>query len=228
MKFIIHTFLFGSLLALGVQLALAKDNALLDALSAEANNTSMKEDKALKGLDSEPSIVPKDIIDYDALETKVAQQIKNLLKESGDGADKEKSGKKFADELENVVSSALLQGNKMDDIRSAVTAAMGDIKKASAKAGDASSAMLESAGKALESIVAEKKDNTIQVELSSVVPENPIIIANTVTVLEGESLYKIAQRVYGSGNKYLDLYKANRDVLSSPNMLRIGQVLKVP
>lgn len=226
MKFIVHAFLLGFLLILDTQFATAKDNALLDALNAEADNTSMKEDKALKGLDSEPSIVPEDIKDYDALEKKVAQQIKGLLKESGKGENKEKSDKKLADDLENVVSSALLKGNKMDDIRSAVTAAMGDIKKASTKAGNASSTMLESAGKTLDSIVAEKKDDTPMVQLSSAMQKKSMI--NTVTVLAGESLYRIAQRVYGSGNKYLDLYKANRDVLSRPDMIRAGQVLKVP
>jgi nucleoid-associated protein YgaU len=233
MKSIVHAVLLSSLLILSIQSVSAKDDALLDALHSEAENTSMEEDKTLENTVSEPSIIPKDIIDYDELEKKIAKQIKSLLKEPVKNDDKKKSDKKFTDKLENIVSSALLQGNKMDDIRSAVSAAMTDIKKTSVKAGDVSTAAVESAGKALKNIVAEKKVNTAKTtseatQTSSAIPENAIVIANTVTVLEGESLYKIAQRVYGSGGKYLELYEANRDVLSNPDMIRVGQVLKVP
>ena len=219
MKFIINTLLLGSVLMLSTSLALAKDKALLDALSAEADNTSMEEDSSLDSTDSEPSSVPKDIMDYNVLEKKVAEQIKGLLKDP----DKDK---KITDKLENIVSSALLQGNKMNDIRSAVTAAMTDIKKASVKAGDASNAIIKSAGKALENIVAEKKVKPAKIapKVNQASPTTP----DTVTVLKGETLYKIAQRVYGSGSKYLELYNANKDVLSDPNMISVGQVLKVP
>ena len=220
MKLLIHTLLVSSTLILNAQFAVAKDKALLDALNAEADETSMVEDKSLNSTDSEPSITAKGITDYNALEKKVAEQIKGLLKSPD-------SDQKIDSKLENIVSSALLQGNKMNDIQSAVSAAMNDIKKASVKAGDASKAAIESAGKTLESIVAEKKIKTPVKQLNSA-PTNAVIIPNTVTVLKGENLYKIAQRVYGSGRKYLDLYNANKDVLSNPDMIRVGQVLKVP
>ncbi|HFC91382.1 MAG TPA: LysM peptidoglycan-binding domain-containing protein [Leucothrix mucor] len=225
MKFLINALLLGSVLILSASLALAKDKALLDALSAEADNTSMEEDTSLDNTDSEPSSAPEEITDYDALEKKIAGQIKGVLKDS----DKDK---KFNDKLENIVSSALLRGNKMNDIRSAVTAAMTDIKKTSVKAGNASNAIIKSVGKALENIVAEKKVKPAKIaakvaQTRSTIPD-ATILANTVTVLKGESLYKIAQRVYGSGSKYLELYNANRDVLSDPNMISAGQILKVP
>jgi nucleoid-associated protein YgaU len=233
MKSIVHAVLLSSLLILSIQSVSAKDDALLDALHSEAENTSMEEDKTLENTVSEPSIIPKDIIDYDELEKKIAKQIKSLLKEPVKNDDKKKSDKKFTDKLENIVSSALLQGNKMDDIRSAVSAAMINIRKSSAKVGDVSTEVIESADKALKDIVAEKKVNTLKnisgtTQAGVAISRNTIVIANTVTVLEGESLYKIAQRVYGSGSKYLELYKANKDVLSNPDMIRVGQILKVP
>ncbi len=229
MKFLINSLLLGSVLILSVSLALAKDKALLDALSAEADNTSMEEDTSLDSTDSEPSSTSEEITDYDALEKKIAKQIKGLLKNSHKDSDKDK---KFSDKLENIVSSALLQGNKMNDIRSAVSAAMTDIKKTGVKAGDVSHAIIKSADKALENIVAEKKvkpaKTTPKVVQASSTISDATIITNSVTVLKGESLYKIAQRVYGSGSRYLELYNANRDVLSDPNMISAGQVLKVP
>jgi nucleoid-associated protein YgaU len=92
--------------------------------------------------------------------------------------------------------------------------------------------MIESASKALENIVGEKdivvEKTAKPKEVQTSVVDNTIIIANTVTVLDGENLYKIAQRVYGSGDKYLQLYEANKDILKDPNLIRAGQVLKVP
>ena len=50
----------------------------------------------------------------------------------------------------------------------------------------------------------------------------------TVIVKDGDTLYKIAKKIYGSKYKYNLLFKANRDILSNPNLLEVGQVLKIP
>lgn len=50
----------------------------------------------------------------------------------------------------------------------------------------------------------------------------------TIVVLKGESLSKIAAKIYGSARKYTILYEANKDSLKNPNSIAIGQVLKVP
>lgn len=50
----------------------------------------------------------------------------------------------------------------------------------------------------------------------------------TVIVKRGDTLYKMAQKFYGSKYKYKLLFKANRDILDNPNQLEVGQVLKVP
>lgn len=46
------------------------------------------------------------------------------------------------------------------------------------------------------------------------------------TVQPGDSLGRIAQKVYGSSRKWQQLYDLNRDHLSSPAALRIGQKLR--
>jgi nucleoid-associated protein YgaU len=222
----IPTFILSSLLIFSTQQAFAKDKALLDALHAEADETSMVKEVALEDATPEPSVDPKAITDYDALEKKVAQQITGLLEGASTGADAQ-----FENQLESIVSSALLEGTKLDDIRSAVTAAMHDIKKNSVPKGNISTDIVESASKALDNIVGETAVVVEKVAKSKVVQtsvDNSVIIANTVTVLDGENLYKIAQRVYGSGRKYLELYEANKDILKNPNLIRAGQVLKVP
>lgn len=47
-------------------------------------------------------------------------------------------------------------------------------------------------------------------------------------VVPGDNLSTLAQRYLGSQSKYLKLYEANRDVLKSPDDLRIGMKLKIP
>ncbi|MEE9356655.1 MAG: LysM peptidoglycan-binding domain-containing protein [Methylococcaceae bacterium] len=50
----------------------------------------------------------------------------------------------------------------------------------------------------------------------------------TITVLKGESLSKISQRIYGTGKYYWLLYKANREEIADPDFITVGQVLQVP
>mgnify|MGYP001025535364 FL=1 len=51
----------------------------------------------------------------------------------------------------------------------------------------------------------------------------------TYTIASGDSLWKIAQKVYGKGSDYTRLYEANKDVVgSNPNLIRPGQVLTIP
>jgi nucleoid-associated protein YgaU len=48
------------------------------------------------------------------------------------------------------------------------------------------------------------------------------------TVQEGETLFTLAQRYYGDGDRFVDLYRANRGVLKSPDALEPGTVLTIP
>jgi LysM repeat protein len=48
------------------------------------------------------------------------------------------------------------------------------------------------------------------------------------TVKSGDSLYKISKRVYGSPIYLKKILKANKDQLSSPSKIRVGQKLLIP
>ena len=50
----------------------------------------------------------------------------------------------------------------------------------------------------------------------------------TYTVRPGDTLGKISQRFYGTTRRYMDIYEANRNVLSSPSRVEVGQVLVIP
>jgi nucleoid-associated protein YgaU len=50
----------------------------------------------------------------------------------------------------------------------------------------------------------------------------------TYTVAAGDSLSKIAKQFYGNANEYTKIFEANRNVLSDPNMVKVGQQLVIP
>ena len=50
----------------------------------------------------------------------------------------------------------------------------------------------------------------------------------TYTVKAGDTLSKIAKEYLGNANAYMDIFNANRDQLTDPNMIKPGQVLKIP
>ena len=50
----------------------------------------------------------------------------------------------------------------------------------------------------------------------------------TYTVAAGDSLSKIAKQFYGNVNQYMKIYDANRNVLSDPNVVKVGQELVIP
>src|SRR6516162_6942593 len=50
----------------------------------------------------------------------------------------------------------------------------------------------------------------------------------TYTVKPGDTLSKISKEFYGSANDYMKIFNANRDQLSDPNKVKVGQELKIP
>ena len=52
--------------------------------------------------------------------------------------------------------------------------------------------------------------------------------ANFYTVVSGDSLGKIAKQFYGNAGKYPVIFEANRPMLSDPDKIYPGQVLRIP
>jgi nucleoid-associated protein YgaU len=48
------------------------------------------------------------------------------------------------------------------------------------------------------------------------------------TVAQGDTLYGLAERYYGDGERFVDLYQSNRAVLKRPDRLEVGTVLVIP
>ena len=67
--------------------------------------------------------------------------------------------------------------------------------------------------------------------------ENEIVadikVANTdilgiYTVKSGDTLSKIAKKYLDSANRYNDIFNLNKDILSNPDLIKVGQKLKIP
>ncbi|MFH1268719.1 MAG: tail protein X [Planctomycetota bacterium] len=52
--------------------------------------------------------------------------------------------------------------------------------------------------------------------------------AGTHKIVDGDTLRDLAERYLGDGNRYLEIFEANRDLLPSANVLPIGVELKIP
>lgn len=52
--------------------------------------------------------------------------------------------------------------------------------------------------------------------------------ARFVTVKKGDTLSAIAKAEYGNGNAYMKIFEANKPMLSHPDKIYPGQVLRIP
>jgi nucleoid-associated protein YgaU len=69
----------------------------------------------------------------------------------------------------------------------------------------------------------EKVDDRMTVARSEVEAE-----AALYTVVEGDSLSKIAKQQYGNANAYMAIFEANQPMLKHPDKIYPGQVLRIP
>ncbi|WCM43290.1 peptidoglycan-binding protein LysM [Flavobacterium sp. CBA20B-1] len=67
----------------------------------------------------------------------------------------------------------------------------------------------------------DKVDNLMIVML-------PAMEANFYTVVSGDTLSKISKEFYGDANKYNTIFEANKPMLSHPDKIYPGQVLRIP
>jgi nucleoid-associated protein YgaU len=69
-------------------------------------------------------------------------------------------------------------------------------------------------------------------------PEPPVAVqeveaeggagTRSYTVVSGDTLWKIAERMYGNGSHYMKIFEANTDVLEHPDRIFPGQKLVIP
>ena len=50
----------------------------------------------------------------------------------------------------------------------------------------------------------------------------------TYIVQAGDTLAKIAKAMYGDGSRWREILKANQDTISNPDLIQVGQELRIP
>ena len=54
------------------------------------------------------------------------------------------------------------------------------------------------------------------------------VVTRTYTVVAGDSLSKIAKKIYGDTKRWKEIFEANKDKIKNPDLIHPGQVLKIP
>ena len=75
---------------------------------------------------------------------------------------------------------------------------------------------------------AETAKTAFEAEKAKAAEAESAVEQDTYTVQPGDTLWKIAVKVFGDGNRFIDLIKANPALQKYPNRLEPGQVLVVP
>jgi nucleoid-associated protein YgaU len=65
--------------------------------------------------------------------------------------------------------------------------------------------------------------SNVQSQVSSTADE-----AMSYTVAAGDNLTAIAKHFYGNANQWKTIFDANRDQLTDPDRIKVGQILKIP
>jgi len=56
----------------------------------------------------------------------------------------------------------------------------------------------------------------------------PVVDERVYEVVAGDNLGAIAQKYYGKASEYMKIFEANRDILDNPDLIKVGQKLKIP
>jgi nucleoid-associated protein YgaU len=56
----------------------------------------------------------------------------------------------------------------------------------------------------------------------------PSAAEDTYVVVAGDSLSKIAKRLYGDANQWRKIHEANKHLIKNPDLIHPGQKLKIP
>ena len=76
----------------------------------------------------------------------------------------------------------------------------------------------------IKKVDAKYADLTADISIDPSLP----VPAKVHEVVAGETLSKISKQYYGDANKYMKIFEANKDQLSDPDKIKVGQKLKIP
>ena len=76
----------------------------------------------------------------------------------------------------------------------------------------------------IKKVDAQFADLTVDMSIDPTLPQP----GRVHVVVAGETLSKIAKQYYGDASKYMKIFEANKDQLSDPDKVKVGQKLNIP
>ena len=56
----------------------------------------------------------------------------------------------------------------------------------------------------------------------------PVVEERIHEVVKGDTLGAISKKYYGKASLYMKIFEANRDILDNPDLIKVGQKLRIP
>jgi len=81
-----------------------------------------------------------------------------------------------------------------------------------------------------QAVKADNIVNAIEVKKAPV-PEAapaPVAAERIYEVVSGDTLGAISKKYYGKASAYMKIFEANRDILDNPDLIKVGQKLRIP
>lgn len=139
-------------------------------------------------------------------------------------------GKSFSQKVQDAVAAINGSGLGIRDLKATMDGKVVTLE-GQADSMDAKGRVMAEFNKLVET---ENTLNRIRVEQTQaappVSPQAPPALAEATIyeVKPGDTLGAIAQRFYGRASLYPKIFEANKDILSNPDLIKVGQKLKIP
>jgi len=137
-------------------------------------------------------------------------------------------GKSFDDQVSEAINDVGATTPGVSGLRAEVRGKVITLK-GTAESRDAANLAMQK----LDQVVkAENIVNAIEVEKApdpepAPAPE-PVVEERVYEVVAGDTLGAISQKYYGKAGEYMKIFEANRDILDNPDLIKVGQKLKIP
>ncbi|MEM8867575.1 MAG: LysM peptidoglycan-binding domain-containing protein [Verrucomicrobiota bacterium] len=159
-----------------------------------------------------------------------AAQVRQLIETAQKEFARQLPAQPYEGDLDRVDLMELMKNLRVENenLKRELIAAEARVKKLEAIIGQASRVPSASLVPQSQTVVAQQVAPTPAPR--AVAPSNPdpASVPRTYTVQSGDSLSTISRRFYGTPSRWIDIYQANRDRLSSENALRVGQEIRIP
>ena len=139
-------------------------------------------------------------------------------------------GKSFDEKVQDAVNVINKSDLGVRDLRANVVGKVVTLEGQAANIDAKGRAMLEFN----KMVTTENTINKIQIQggpVSTTLPGPGSAPAGEATIYEvkpGDTLGAIAQRFYGKASLYPKIFDANRDILNNPDLIKVGQKLRIP